>query len=91
MKQLESLEIVVRRTSKPRQMWGPFHSAAEARHADLPFGTRASWQIVTKANGGYGKNHETGATIMSNFKGLLEQDHLYWTISTGLGRYEVKE
>ncbi len=70
MKPLESLEIMIYENGGDRRRFGPFEYSFPE---DLPFDDRSSWKIILKANGGYGKNHETGMTVVSNWKGELRE------------------
>ncbi len=88
---MKSFELLVRKTNKPiwREPMPPTSSEEEIskwvgrileKHKD---GLQGSFQVITKKDGGYAKNKETGFTIMTNFKGRLELTDLWECISFG--------
>ncbi len=63
-----NLEITIRENGGDRRRWGPFGDFSFTL-PDLD----GSWQIVVKSEGGYGRNKETGMTVIHNWKGNLRE------------------
>ncbi len=88
LRKLESLEITIHEKSAPKRKFGPF-SDLSMPYKDLPHDDESSWQVVVKANGGYGRNHDTGLTSITNWVGELRD--VYRFIEVGLAGYSTME
>ena len=72
-KRLDPFHLTVKESKRNGRKYGPYSRARDVL-AGVPEEerfARGSYQYILKLNGGYGKNPEHGATVISNWTGPL--------------------